>query len=1582
MHSKWMGRVGLMALVAGVVGGSSGVMGCAAERDPINRVQGNALPKSFFLGSDLQSPKDDPEFIARTMVVDVPYGESGSNFLMFTNTINQVAKIKWEVEEDFLVGRISFERIDGTDGKGLPVKTAADRDPKVPLAHNDGVPVYQFRIQSHFDIRRAYNSQTGEESNVIEENSTDRRWQDREYIRVDFSENLNTSSYDFDTLALLGVYNGIKYSSSAFDIQDPSDKNAPVIDTENGYFDVTNKVFAQPQMLDLGGWVVPGCFLPNIIGGGSEPYGNCNANELTLRHSFKRVVNSDYEPIDWDGQRFETYGAFTGTRNGYARDYGLADAKWKRNISRYNIWERSHFYKDLDKMEGAQSCTTDAQCSNIGAVPGMSHCDTFNQKCSLPMKERVAKPVTWFYSDGSAPEYFDASREAAEEWDAAMRVAVQAAKYAECQRFTPDEDCAGNYYVTTGNFAEEEDLMYLVKEVNACRRDAYEKGTDAKACDSLADQTAGARGYSDTVREIAKLPEMVVLCHSPVTKADLGFKDAKGNSLCRKEGTVARLGDLRFHLVTNVATPQTNSPWGIMSDSNDPLTGEHIAASINVWTHVNDLFSRGLIDTLRYIGGELKTEDITDGKYVSQWVEAARQSNGVGLTPVMSGEEIDKRVASAAGTTVEKMRDVEARFGKGATKVGYGAQAQMRKALIDNLKRISKTQGDVNAPSYNAPIYEARMNQLRGSPVEAALVTPAMQQMAKSALGDLKTTQTDQSNGMSASFKAASVLQGMNPTLRRNLYQKLEVGLAARGACIMRYEATAPLGYIALGDILQDKFGKFNANDPADVQTKRADAMKDWLRRRAEYAVIAHEMGHSIGLRHNFVSSSDAWNFRPQYWALRTNAKKVTTTCDEQSAGDGKGCVGPRWIDKVTANESKNMIQMWSQSSTMEYPGEPSQELLGVGAYDFGAARMFYADSVTVYADSKFNEKQAAGSIAQQHQNEFGGLLGFRYGNFSSPIHYSQLDKEVGLITKCETVSDPQSFRPASWNEEKDGKWNPVLDGHLVTNEEGKFVRCQMPATDHVQWTAMKSTDDKTHAYDQKGRVRVPHSFASDEWADLGNVAVFRNDNGADLYETMHFLIAQQEMNHIFSSYRRGRRDFSIWGAFQRNMSRYHEKMRDAAKAIGLYVNLAKDTVTLYNDGTDPAGFSAEILKSIAVESAVASSIAFDHFARIFARPQPGEHVKLGSENDASSPVTILRSSDGTAFAQAGGGLSGGGGGGVKVANGVTGGYGTISLGGRPIENALANDKGRDYNRDYTLNVGSYYEKAFMALMFAESADNFISASRDDFVDPRFRAVSLADVFPDGFRRWLANNLTNDEQIKGVYVRPAGTGGSVAPPPAEKDFVVLGQTSWWPLAGAEACFPTEDKINCRPDPFATTGPTAATAQVIDPQIGWEQQKFATILSMLYINDNQKTTWMDSMRIYDLSLENDPGFDNRIEFHDPLGRVLVAQTSGTEVLFGKTVQKGIAARVLEYANELLQKGVVTEPVMRGTRVVGYKAKLDAAGNVQFVQGGVPVASCDNSRECVKMKNYVSVPRFLMQAGSWLGWVQFGGLKGVY
>ncbi|HVH47866.1 MAG TPA: hypothetical protein VM925_36275 [Labilithrix sp.] len=1579
MRSRSLGgALRLTVLVAVVIGGSTGAVGCASERDPINRVQANALPKRFFVGARLNDASDDPEFYARSMVVDVPFGESGGG--LYTNGINATSKIKWSIEENNLVGRVSYERVGGTDGKGLTPKKDPLRDPSKPLAQNDGVVVYNFRIISQFDIRRAYNASTGEEQNVIEENTSDRPWYDREYIRVDFAKNLVTTAYDFDTLSLLGAIDGIKYTAMEFDVRNPDDENAPTYDIANGYLDITNKVFAEPQLVDIDGWKVPGCFLPNFIRGGTAPTGNCNPNEITIRHAFKRVTDTDYEPLDWDGHRFETYGAFTTERDGYARDYGLADKNWKRFISRYNIWERSHVYSNPEKMEGAAVCNIDSDCAAVGGITGIVHCDTYNQKCTLPYQNRKEKPIVWHYSDGSASEFFEATREAAEEWDVAMRSAVQTAKYAECMSFGNLVDgarsCSEQFpAVLDGNFADEEDAVFLVKEVQACRREATRAGkTDPiEECSGLADAISDQRGYTPSVRAIAKLPEMVILCHSPVDKLD--------PKVCGKTGTVARLGDLRFHLVTAVATPQAGSPWGIMTDANDPLTGEHVAASVNVWTQVHDTWARGLVDTFRYIGGELATNEITDGSYVNKWIEAARGLNGLGIAPVIGTDEVDKRVASIAGVSVDKLRALEAKKDKRRPmkgKITAQRRSPLENALIADLAHVAKTKASFDAPSTWAPIYEARMNQLRGTPGEAALVTAPMQELGRSALGRLDGPDVGASSTTSALFAASSPLRGLNPQRVKMLEHRLENALAARGACVMGFEALAPLGYAALADELQMKFGKFDPSQDDFTQLQRADRMKRWLARRAHYSVISHEMGHSFGLRHNFVSSSDSWNYRPQYWALRTNAKAVTAECppDGSAAANGADCIGPRWLDKVTPNEQKNLIGMWAQSSTMDYAGEPTQDLLGLGAYDFGAARMFYGDAVAVYKDARFRVDANIGKIAQDHQNDFGGLLGFRYGSFSSPIHYSSLDKTVSLVESCGPVQ-PESFRPASWDEERDGKWSALLDGHIVTNEAGRPTRCTQPKVDFVQWDALRSSEDKTHTVDPGKRVRVPHAFASDNWVDLGNVAVFRHDNGADLYETMHFWQAQQEMNHIFASYRRGRRDFSLWGAFQRTLSRYHEKMRDAAKAIGLYVNLARETVVSYNSsGEDPEAFVADILKEVAVESAIASSIAFDQFAHVFSRPQPGEHGTVGSE-DPGNGTTIARSWDGVAFGSTGTVPL------LSVANGVTGGFGSISLGGRPIENALDRSKGRDYNTSYTLNVGSYYEKAYTAYLMTESADNFISSSRDDYVDPRFRSVSLADVFPDGFRRWLGNNLTNDEQIKGVYTMSTDGGTSIGPPALDDaGYAVLGTTQWWPKAGIETCLPKEDRLFCK-DPFTAGTPTGAGGTVVDSQVGFEQQKFAIIFSLIYLPENARTNWLDQLRIYDVSKDGDPGFDNRIEFHDPDGKIYVAQTFGTEVLFGKTVQRGVGARVLEYANSLLAKAVTTEPVMRGDRQVGVKPKLTTAGNVEYLNGEAVVPSCAQSAYCQKVKDYTAIPKLMFEVEAQLGVNRFGGwLKGVY
>ena len=86
---------------------------------------------------------------------------------------------------------------------------------------------------------------------------------------------------------------------------------------------------------------------------------HCNPTALTTRESYRKVVDSDYEPMDFDGVRFQTLGAFNESfRRGYARNYGLLDQEWSRFISRYNIWERSHVYADPVKMTGQIPCAT------------------------------------------------------------------------------------------------------------------------------------------------------------------------------------------------------------------------------------------------------------------------------------------------------------------------------------------------------------------------------------------------------------------------------------------------------------------------------------------------------------------------------------------------------------------------------------------------------------------------------------------------------------------------------------------------------------------------------------------------------------------------------------------------------------------------------------------------------------------------------------------------------------------------------------------------------------------------------------------------------------------------------------------------------------------------------------------------------------------------------------------------------------------------------------------------------------------------------------------------------------------------
>ena len=518
----------------------------------------------------------------------------------------------------------------------------------------------------------------------------------------------------------------------------------------------------------------------------------------------------------------------------------------------------------------------------------------------------------------------------------------------------------------------------------------------------------------------------------------------------------------------------------------------------------------------------------------------------------------------------------------------------------------------------------------------------------------------------------------------------------------------------------------------------------------------------------------------------------------------------------------------------------------------------------------------------------------------------------------------------------------------------------------------------------------MPYGFATDRWADLGNASVYRHDNGADTYEIFNFMITQPEVNHIFDNYRRGRKSFSVRNAYNRSLTRYYEKMRDGAKGLGLYRNI-------YRDVALEQGLNADDLWTYAAqnffpEAVLSASMVFDHFTMITARPEAGEHFK-----DAAGVMRATASSMANNPPAAS----------LIVPNGATGYLENVGFGGKPVENGLSDNKG-EYDSEYTVNAGSYYEKAVISMLMTESVDNFISSSLGDFTDSRYRAVSIADLFPEGYRRFLANSLTGDDFIKGARVALKTPGGAADVDAEKYPTKGMGFTTWYG-ATPQSCFPGAGSTICGTygaegsAPFGGLAPKDVAA--IDPQIGYEQQKFFIAWTMLYIFENQEEVWRNQLRLWELGVDSNPDLGtNRMELHLPDGRTYVARYYGKETIFGKTVQKGIAARVLEYANGLLNDAYETNP---GADLDGdgtpewYTAKTNPATGLPIVkfdsamqpvtQGGGSAncsatdstgCTCADNRACMKLKEYQTIPHYLRQASGAYGYDLTPKSKGIY
>ncbi len=341
---------------------------CAQTVGDIDRTQPNRLRKSVLSGE---------WYLART-VIDTPYTVEWTH----PGDSAELERVRFEIQKDVLVARRVYDRVEGTD-----------RATTMAGQGYVGAPVAAFPIVSHFDVTREYNVATGEQTNVLAENTTDRPWHEREFIRVDWSKNLlpslaffvdwEGSEHVVETPLAIAPEGpddanhfrlGIKGDAGSW--TDLTDDRAIAEQRTADYLETTLLVATKPETISVEDWFGsilqdPACWY--------YASKDCEHQSITVRFSMMKVVENDgYVPLPYpdveeardaetgkplyvkyddkgsltpakdatDGTAvrfpmFDKFGYFRVERHGYHSTWGETESNRLYLINRYNLVDAS-----------------------------------------------------------------------------------------------------------------------------------------------------------------------------------------------------------------------------------------------------------------------------------------------------------------------------------------------------------------------------------------------------------------------------------------------------------------------------------------------------------------------------------------------------------------------------------------------------------------------------------------------------------------------------------------------------------------------------------------------------------------------------------------------------------------------------------------------------------------------------------------------------------------------------------------------------------------------------------------------------------------------------------------------------------------------------------------------------------------------------------------------------------------------------------------------------------------------------------------------------------------------------------------
>lgn len=1510
-------------LIAGLSMLALTLVGCAEEREPINRVQSDALEKSFFVG-DIENPDDDPQFYWRNFVVDA----SESQSLIGIGSWSGVDRIRWEITENLLLARRAYAQNPGADDKG------GDKGPA------DGTLVAAYPIESHFDIKRDYNPSTGEELNVVVENTTDRPWYQREFMRVDWSINVVDSPLWYDMFAGKAL-GGLEVTPIAYYVSDANHPDAPHFVPDEGYFDVTSKFWVEPeQVVDGSGSSAPACWLMSLYEGSAVE--SCDPQEAVIRSSYWKVKNVD---LDDDFEPFEnslatldiignpgglgdsgSVGIVTPPRVEWDPQYGYTDASFQRVMHHHNIWKQSHQTEgtctknsdcELGSCLPSGTCSiscqydsrgdrdnngTDDQCENsrtgYDGHEG-SQCSMKN-RCTIPVRDREIQPIGFWMNKETPDALTDAvdedgnfvSRGPTEDliysWNQMLEHSVAKAREVECRR-TGDGDRA------------------------ECNAEFFEPGkTDMVSF--------GGWG----IERVKKMDDVLVGCHNPVRSYD--------PELCGAVGDSARVGDLRKNFLFYWPY-SSRAPWGGIANWNaDPLTGRIIGASATTMGRSATFAAAMERDIIMVANGELSIDDITDGVPAYLYEKTLQD----GRTPkTYTKEEIERRIhsidAKGALDTISAYQ-VDKLPGESAR----AAVLRQKTQMLAQLGTVSQQDLEFNAVA----------DKVRGSLAEAKMVD-------NDALWDLaglpsNTSITDNVLDM------VSPLRGADSFNLRKKKDMADLGFQARGICFTDPEVANIGNQDVQGvaeffrqkyadDRLADKYPEVADRGAAALSNKRAQLIYDDLWKDTYKGIALHEMGHALGMLHQFTSSFDSVNYDPQYWQLRTQEGKAMASCegdprtgDDVFDSDADTCMGPRYLDPETDDElgrkvvgrgadariddPRPGINYFANTSTMEYQNERFFETVGLGQFDLHTMNALYGRVLQTY------DSEASDGLSKEEQFAYVGRL------YSQLIDDNLVVKNNSLTTEHYTATargmklyDAGRCRPATDDEIAHAEWRIV---------HGKV--CSPPPKDYAAWDDF--TNDPTVDGQYIG-LSAPRAQVKPDRPGAGNYRwsyrwgvgtnsyphANSSDAGADIYELTMETIRKFDYSYIFNYFRRGRRDWYYGGVPARTAGSFFERLRGYHWSIAITNSFLRGQgeETFVNAAEDDDDWRPYLM---------AETEMFDSIARALLMPQIGSYRK--AENfQQSDPTRDLFDPDGEELDPETG----------EMVLGADAEFFIDASSGRFIDPAFASGPNGGGSWDYQnwlgwIGFGSEKVDALRTLVDGRSV--FFFVSRSNYLDGRNLNINFRADMGRAVDRLLGGLLSRDWE-------------SIAP------YVERGIRT-----------PQVQIMNLNDE--TPSRPPSDESLLLFPNVSYRQQLGALIWGHLFSRLNTDLSLSNKLRIYVDGFQSQLNIpeDQQIRFYNPdSGFTYIARTYGKEEIDGRMVDAGIASRMLERANLMLMQA--------------YEVEEDDDGQPLYDQYHTPILKTDDEgRAMLKeeyeetsintLRNYVGLIDMAVQVNDMIGY----------